>query len=295
VFSPDVVYPRPAIPYQVLPDDLLHHLVDVFERDRRGEFPAALLDRLRFVTCSGCGAEHASARCPMCAVRVAPVPPAMVRGRVSAQLVSNPPTISAHENSAHHYWIDGGALYRDGRHGPCRIGEVLPNATRFWVGERFGVGYYRAGQLTVGFVFDAERVGLDDRVALPPLAGQIVDAHCAIGDDRAWLMLRESIGGRLVARCFVIARTGELLAATEQDALADGWLADASTSTAVGRHLFVATDDGIVRVEVDSGQPAVTRRFLHTAPFVDSGCRLIATAAGMFAIHPDRALRITMS
>ncbi len=40
VFHPEVHYPRPATSWRVLPDDLLHHLHGVFERDQRGPLPA---------------------------------------------------------------------------------------------------------------------------------------------------------------------------------------------------------------------------------------------------------------
>ncbi len=66
VFHPDVLYPKPATSYAVLPDDLLHHLQAVFERDERVPFPIGLLDALRFTACPRCGVEHARAACPIC-------------------------------------------------------------------------------------------------------------------------------------------------------------------------------------------------------------------------------------
>ena len=86
-------------------------------------------------------------------------------------------------------WLAGGALWRATRLGPERIGSVLAGQTRAWVGAKLGVGFYRAGGYAVGFVFRPDRGGLDDRVALPKLRGQLVDAHAIIGDDRAWLFL----------------------------------------------------------------------------------------------------------
>ena len=71
VFDPTVRYPRPAIPFGMLPDELLHHLQQVFVKDQRGVFPAALLDRLRWTKCTACGTEHGRATCPSCST-VAP-------------------------------------------------------------------------------------------------------------------------------------------------------------------------------------------------------------------------------
>jgi hypothetical protein len=84
VFDPEVVYPRPALPYDLLPDALLARLQDVFCRDRRGPLPVALLDDLRFTRCLGCGAEHARDLCPRCRPGVAR--PAAVHARILGRL-----------------------------------------------------------------------------------------------------------------------------------------------------------------------------------------------------------------
>lgn len=67
VFHPEVVYPRPALPCDTLPDDLLQHLHLVFEKDLRVPFPRRLLEALAWSRCPLCGLEHARAVCPRCA------------------------------------------------------------------------------------------------------------------------------------------------------------------------------------------------------------------------------------
>ncbi|MBF2078053.1 MAG: hypothetical protein IGR76_05910 [Synechococcales cyanobacterium T60_A2020_003] len=66
VFHPEVHYPKPATPYTVLPDDLLHYFQKVFIHDRREIFPRSLLDNLRWTQCLVCGKEHARNHCPNC-------------------------------------------------------------------------------------------------------------------------------------------------------------------------------------------------------------------------------------
>ena len=83
VFDPEVRYPKPAIPYGVLPDDLLHALSAIFEKDARAPLPLGLLEGLRFTSCRNCGAEHARARCPACDHGVAREV-VVVRGHVKA-------------------------------------------------------------------------------------------------------------------------------------------------------------------------------------------------------------------
>ncbi|HEY9647474.1 MAG TPA: hypothetical protein V6C88_13940, partial [Chroococcidiopsis sp.] len=70
VFHPEVLYPKPAIPYGVLPDELLHYFHQVFERDQRGVLPRSLLDSLQWQRCGQCGADHARTVCPFCTVTV---------------------------------------------------------------------------------------------------------------------------------------------------------------------------------------------------------------------------------
>ena len=86
VFHPDVQYPKPATPFGVLPDDLLHCLHRVFVEDARGPFPLPLLDSLRFSVCASCGVEHARASCPTCrpSAPLATTPVTTVRGQVVA-------------------------------------------------------------------------------------------------------------------------------------------------------------------------------------------------------------------
>lgn len=67
VFNSEVRYPKAAIPFRVLPDDMLDYFQKVFEKDRRGKFPRNLLENLRWTKCSICGELHARAVCPYCA------------------------------------------------------------------------------------------------------------------------------------------------------------------------------------------------------------------------------------
>lgn len=86
VFNPDVMYPRSAMPLEMLPDDLLQHFHEVFMKDKRGEFPLALVQGVCWTTCSVCGTEHARRVCPQCAVPVAAVKE-RVRGAVSSRRI----------------------------------------------------------------------------------------------------------------------------------------------------------------------------------------------------------------
>jgi H/ACA ribonucleoprotein complex subunit 3 len=192
-------------------------------------------------------------------------------------------------------WLEGGALWRETPLGPERIGGVLPHQTRAWASARLGVGFYRAGGYAVGFVFRPDRGPLDDRVALPKLRGQLVSAHATIGDDRAWLWLTmlDAATGRLVTTCVAIGADATVLAA---ETLADApWLAGLAGACAAGPHLFVPTDEGVVRVEIVQGAIVQTRTFAETAPLVGAGDRLALSRGGLDVVRRRDAIRMQLT
>ena len=66
IFSPEVQRPKAAALFESLPDDLLHALAQIFERDARTPLALPLVQGLVFAVCSSCGLEHARAACPHC-------------------------------------------------------------------------------------------------------------------------------------------------------------------------------------------------------------------------------------
>ncbi|MDB4958949.1 MAG: hypothetical protein JWO36_6518 [Myxococcales bacterium] len=296
VLGPDIVYPRAARPTAILPDDLLAIFRAIFETEVRGVFPRPFLECLRLRRCSTCGEEHARTRCPSCQA-LAHVPPAVVHGRLRWQVVplssielASAPVSSTAGNAT---WIAGDALMRRTRLGPERIGSVLAGQTRAWASPKLGVGFYRAGGYAVGFVFRPDRGSLDDRVALPKIRGQLVDAHAIIGDDRAWLWLSCANAGRIATTCVVIGADARVIASeTVEDA---PWVTGIGGACAAGPQLFVPTDDGIARIEVVQGAIAQTRVFAETAALINAGDRLAIDGGGLAAIRRRDAIRMQLA
>src|SRR5262249_54595771 len=165
--------------------------------------------------------------------------------------------------------------------------------TGAWVGASLGVGFYRAGGYAVGFVFRPDRGVLDDRVALPKLRGQLVDAHAVIGGDRAWLWLTCVDAGRLRVTGVVIGADARVIAS---ETLVDQpWVAGLGGACAAGSHLFVPTDEGIARIEVVQGTIVQTRLFAETAPLVGAGDRLSIHAAGIDVVRRRDAIRLSLT
>jgi hypothetical protein len=298
VLGADIVYPRAARPLATLPDDVIDVFRDIFERDVRGTFPRRLLEALRLQTCPACGEEHARVRCPACQV-VVHVPPAVVHGRltyntIAAASVSLATTrVGRAAGGIGSVWLDGAALMRMTRVGTERIGSVLAGQTHAWVGASMGVGFYRAGGYAVGFVFRTDRAGVDDRVALPRVRGQLVSAEATIGSDRAWLWLTCTDAGKLVTTCIVVGADAQVLAT---ETLTDApWLAGIAGACAAGSFLFVPTDDGIARVEIVQRTISLTRVFAETAPLVGAGDRLALTPNGIDVLRRRDALRLQLT
>jgi hypothetical protein len=282
VLADDIVYPRAARPPQILPDELLATFREIFEHDTRGVFPRAALERLRLRRCGTCGEEHARVRCPACQA-LAHVPPAVVHGRLRYQTIPIPPAVEPT------VWLDGGALMRQTRLGPERIGSVLAGQTKIWVGDSLGVGFYRAGGYAVGLVFRPDRGPLDDRVALPKIRGRLISSHAVVGSDRAWLFLTTGSS----TTCIVIGADARVLAT---ETLIDAtWLAGVEGACAAGAFLFVPTDDGVARIEIVQNTITATRLFAETAPLVGAADRLVLCPGGLDVIRRRDAIRMQLT
>jgi hypothetical protein len=290
------VDPKPAIHFDLLPDDLLSHFQGVFRDDARAPFPIDLLDDLRWTSCTACGVEHARDVCPKCSRGVAKkvLPVSRVRGNVTAyELLPGNPSIPEAGNDA--FWINGGQLMRTTSLGAEVVGDVLEGQTRIWAGEHMGFGFYRAGKLCRGFVFDTSRRGINDEIAIPRIRGHVVDMSCAVGPDRVWFGWLEQRREKLMARCVVISARGDVLATYGAEASESAWTESMNGACAVGPYLFVPTDEGIARVEVDGAAIRVTRTFPDTEPFIDASDELRAGPDGLYVIKRDRVVRLTLS
>ena len=370
IFHPDVRYPKPAISYKVLSDDLLQHFHNCFEKDWRGGFPKPLLESMRWNKCNQCGIEHLKTTCPFC--RPSPLAPLPVgegnkMGKTSCKVLQifqtegiilqfalqnnslnylyhanhefkrednavllsgeldaniqfaifgkstivakqgkaltlnqgqTPQAIAAElirANSFSLYWIDQGQLLRDGKLGNEYIGDILEGQTQFWIGETFGFGFYRAGAISVAFTFDAKRVGICDRVNIPPIQGELIDANCVFSNDLCWFFTITQEQGKIIHRVSVLRPNGELVATLAGQKGDIAWLMNIHGGSAIANWLFVPTDEGIARVEVNNGQIMITKTFLETEPYVDGGCSLIVSSQGIYVIHSQKILQLQLS
>jgi len=204
----------------------------------------------------------------------------------------NLPVFDANEN--HRYWLANGRLMKDGQFAAEFIGDVLQNQTLFWVGSAFGFGFYQAGSMSVAFTFDAERAGINDSVKLPPIKGQLIDSTCVFSKNRAWFFVSNKDGSQTVNQCVVISPNGEVEAVAQAEAGDGSWLGDIRGKCAAANFLLAATDEGIVRMEIQNGQILQSAIFPDTEPFVDSGCHLFAGTDGLYVVSRREIRRLVI-
>lgn len=372
VFHPEVTYPKPAIPWSVLPDELLHALSRTFEKDERSPLPRRLLESLVWRRCDGCGMEHARALCPKCVQTVISAATTTTTGKVTRVIVRTTAgrvicaavqdgklrylvheggrfvredggvVLSGALDPALRFWLRGeetlvgrggeivalqpsgkrsrfvadvvagtAAVATSARHrvrahggqllstGPVpgmppgmgediesRVGDVLPGQTRVWSGDRFGFGLYRAGGLSVAFVFRQGRAGLTDSVKLPYPAGQVLEHEVVFSEDRVWVLFSVQTGPKTMHIATQIAPDGTIEATAQHEAGDGTWLGTLGGKCAVGRVLLCPTDTGVVRVEAQGTALSETRRFVDTEPFVTAASELCAGPDGLFVVEP---------
>jgi len=197
-------------------------------------------------------------------------------------------------NSNHIYWCSLGRIMRNGDMADFYIGDTLENQTQIWVGERFGFGFYRAGKIEQAFVFDAERAGINDNVALPRMTGQLLDAACAFSRELYWFFATLQDGQRRVNRCTIITRKGEVITSIEEPTGSDKWLGTISGKIATGNSLLCPTDNGVVRVVVDDAGITEVKTFPDTEPFVDSSVSLLAGKEGLYIVKQQEINLLTI-
>jgi H/ACA ribonucleoprotein complex subunit 3 len=167
------------------------------------------------------------------------------------------------------------------------VGAVLPGLTRFWVGPRFGLGFYEAGELRVGFVLRAEAAGIDDRIDLPRWPGALVDAHAVVSATAGFLAWTSRHAGRLhrgVARIRPEGRV-DATAAAPEDALP--WLSTAPRGCAVDDALFCPTDEGVVPVRAAGDRLVAGPPLPGTAEPVNASHTLLALPEGIAVVSPN--------
>jgi H/ACA ribonucleoprotein complex subunit 3 len=375
VFNPEVVYPKHAYPYNVLDGNIIRYFQDVFNKDRRGEFPQALLKNMQWKSCNACGIEYATTVCPICnAGHIHIFAPISVSGNVQvkevfvtggiilfADVQNGKLVYLYHENDQYKretdrvviagslsrnlhiaingtstvlseshtmavidqsgksqkmfidcvgsravcdandhqiFWVENGNIYKNNplglEYSPINIGQAIVDNTLLWTGEKFGFGIYKAGNILQGFMFDDISKVINDNVNLPFIKGQIIDAKTYISDNLAWLMIATKDQTKYINHCIVLNKHGKILTHINNDILDEAWLSHIKGKSAFGNYLFCPTDDGIIRVGVDSNGQIETKVFVDTENYVNEQSSLLVSPMGIYVIKRNKIILVSI-
>lgn len=177
----------------------------------------------------------------------------------------------------------------------ARVGQVLAGTTWLRVGDRFGVGFYRAGRVTVAFVVRPGRGML--RVELPPITGRLVDATATFDGDRVLVGVATEEGGRRMHTVTLLGADGAILAQASGAPDSRPFLASVFGKCMAGGAIVSATDEGLVlaRPTAAAADIVETKTFAATRDFVAAGADILAGPQGsVYVVHTGEILQLTI-
>jgi len=370
-----VGFPKNAMPFGYINDDLLQIFYNCFVQDRREPIPKRLLESLRFTTCSTCGSVHMRNSCPSCGGAGGVVTQTIqIMGNVKSEIVlsspmertkrilfaqlqnnkmllvrledriilrengevisteylpkssksrirvcgkltvfaensqfsvikngevcykgqldvvDNIPMIDANSNA--YFWLENGNVYKNGDGiSSKKICSALQRRTKIWVGENFGFGWFRVGAFYSAFTFPVEGQGKSIINDFPRITGQLIDMNVCFSKDYAWIFISHKDGPKLKNKCLVVNSAGDILAFSDDEEKNKELMKSMGSKSAISRYLFVATDEGLKRFEVDRGEFALTREFPDTSKFISDGDVVWVSSDGTVFSFAGKSLR----
>lgn len=196
------------------------------------------------------------------------------------------------------FWVENGNVYKANplglEYSPINIGQCIVDNTLLWTGDTFAFGMYKAGNILQGFMFDDTSKVINDNVNLPFIKGQIIDAKTYISDTLAWVMIATKDQSRYINHCLVLDKQGKLLSHINNETSDQPWLSHIKGKSASGNYLFCPTDDGIMRVGIDSHGQMETKVFIDTENYVNEQSSLLISPMGIYVIKRNKILLVSI-
>ena len=169
----------------------------------------------------------------------------------------------------------------------ARVGQVLEGQTWLWTGERLGLGFYRAGGLTVAFLLRSGKSGLKQLQGIT-WSGRIIEADAVFDAKHALLTVVTDSGGKDLVHRWLVDESGAVLGGSVGELRGHGALLN-------GR-VVLATDGGLVALKNDSGVLIEAMQFPDTQPFVSAGDELFPNADGsLFVVGARDITQLTLT
>jgi hypothetical protein len=179
-------------------------------------------------------------------------------------------------------YLQGDVLWR-AAHG-TRIGQVLEGQTHVRVSPALGFAFYRAGGLSVAFLFDPRKGPLRQIEGFPALKGRLQDWSAVFGDDHALVTFALELNGKVTHLAVLVDANGRLKA-TDQSVLPPS-----CSGRAVGPKgtVIAATDNGLMLARPDGGDLTSIRLFPEAKDFVSPADDLLVGSGGsLYAVTDD--------
>ena len=291
----DVKLPHSALRPDVLPDDALAWFTKIFDRDAREPLPRALLDG-RFTRCH-CGLEHARRVCPACAVAVAipPRPPVTTHGRIRVTTMTRAEGarfIAPPADYAGRIRLDGDWLVRTSG---TRIGQVLENQTHVRTSSQLGFAFYRAGLVTMSFLFEMDRGPLR-QLDLPHIEGRLVDWSVTFDAGHVLFCTATEKAGRVIHAAHFVDAKGAVLASETGAPGSSAILHGVDGKCIANGAILVPTDDGLVLVRADRASRTFVpiRAFPETRDLVPPDADLLVGPGGsVYVVTHDEIVHLS--
>ena len=292
----DVKLPNAAMRPDVLPDDALAWFTRVFDRDAREPLPRALLDA-RFTRCH-CGVEHARRSCPACAVAVAlpaAATPVRAHGRIRITTMTRAEGarfITPASDYNAQVLIEGDWLVRANG---TRIGQILENQTHVRASSHLGFAFYRAGLVTMSFLFDMDRGPLR-QLDLPPIEGRLVDWSATFDSGHVLVCTATEKAGKVLHSAHLVDSKGAILASESGPAGSSAILHGVYGKCLASGAILVPTDDGLVLVRADRASRAFVpiRAFPETRDLVPPDADLLVGPGGsVYVVTHDEIVHLS--
>ena len=179
----------------------------------------------------------------------------------------------------------------------ARIGQILDGQTWFRTGEQLGFGFYRAGLLTVHFLFRRGRAGLT-QVALPPIDGRLIEAEAIFDEHHVLFLTAVEKDGRRTHAMTLVDETGRVRARISGAPDSQRMLQSVHGKALANGRLLCMTDEGLLSIAVDdaAGLFGEGRLFADTQPFVTLGAQLLCGPQGsIYVVTPKDIVQLTLS
>lgn len=192
-------------------------------------------------------------------------------------------------------YVNGDSLLRasDG----TRIGQILEGQTRVRVGASLGFAFYRAGAITVSFVFDV-RKGPLRQVMLPRIEGRLVDWSAVFDDAHVLVTFVTESSGKVIHTAHLVDANGAIVATERGAPESAAVLASLTGKCLANGAVLASTDDGLVLVRPDRARRAFVeaRVFADARDFVSPDHDLLLGPGGsIYVVAPDEIVHLSFT